>query len=309
MSRNIKFTISPEFDGAKVNHYLRGRAKLSCRLVNSLKRVPDGIMLNGAHTRTIDIIHTGDILEVNIPEDETQVEPIHFPLDIVYEDEDLLVISKPPFLAMHPTHNHQGDTLANAVAAYFHEQGKQVTFRCIGRLDRDTSGLVVCALNKYSAARLSGNINKEYMAIATGVYEGSGTIDKPIIRPHPNHTYRAVGEGGLPSVTHWTAVESRNNMTLLRINLETGRTHQIRVHFASMGTPLAGDDMYGDNHSLINRHSLHCAKVKFIHPVTGEEVSFTAPLPEDMRKAWEACNPCAQNDNCKMVIHKNNEYT
>lgn len=283
MARRIRFEIPPEYDGEKVNRYLRGEAKLSYRLVNSLKCVPDGILLNGEHTRTVDLIHTGDILEVTIPDDDNKIEPIPYPLDILYEDDDILVINKPPFLAMHPTHNHQGDTLANAVAAYYHEQGKSVAFRCVGRLDRDTSGVVVCALNRYCAARLSGNIEKEYLAIVTGEYNGSGTINAPIIRPNPNHTYRAVGEGGVHAVTHWTSLECKNGMSLLKIHLETGRTHQIRVHFAHLGTPLVGDTMYGAEHPQIHRQSLHCHKAEFTHPVTGEKMIISAPMPADMQ--------------------------
>lgn len=283
MSRRIRFEIPSEYDGKKVIHYLRGEAKLSCRLVNSLKRVPDGITLNGSHIRTIDKLHAGDVLEVTIPDDDNKIEPIPYPLDILYEDDDILVINKPPFLAMHPTHNHQGDTLANAVAAYYREQGKSVSFRCVGRLDRDTSGVVVCALNRYCAARLSGNVEKEYLAIVTGEYNGSGTIDAPIIRPNPNHTYRAVGEGGVHAVTHWTSLGTKNGISLLKIHLETGRTHQIRVHFAHLGTPLVGDTMYGAEHPQIHRQSLHCHKAEFTHPVTGEKMIISAPMPADMQ--------------------------
>ena len=133
-----------------------------------------------------------------------------------------MILNKPAGLAMHPTHNHQGDTLANAVAAYFQEQGRQCVMRCVGRLDRDTSGIVLCALNRYAAARLSGRVEKEYLAVVSGLYRGSGTIDRPIIRPNPMHTSRAVGEGGLPAVTHWTAVMQGDAMTLMRLRLKPG---------------------------------------------------------------------------------------
>lgn len=280
--RHIEYVIGEDYDGKKVLGYLRGEAKLSSRLVNSLKRVENGITLNGVHTRTIDVLHTGDILAVNIPEDKNTAEPIPYPLDIVYEDSDILIINKPAGLAMHPTHNHQGDTLANAVAAYFKNKNTNVTFRAVGRLDKGTSGLVLCALNKLAASKLSGNFKKTYYAVVGGEYKGSGTIDKPIYRPDPMKTLRAAGEAGDKAVTHWQSLWSDGKNSFLEINLETGRTHQIRVHFSSEGTPLCGDDMYGSTDSRISRPALHCGKLSFIHPVTCEPMNFSASLPDDI---------------------------
>ena len=281
MPRILRFQIDASYDGRKVVHFLRGEAGLSARLVQSLKRLPDGICLNGAPTRTIDQLCEGDELTLRLPDDLNRVEPLELPLDIRYEDDDLLILNKPAGLAMHPTHNHQGDTLANAVAAYFQEQGRQCVMRCVGRLDRDTSGIVLCALNRYAAARLSGRVEKEYLAVVSGLYRGSGTIDRPIIRPNPMHTSRAVGEGGLPAVTHWTAVMQGDAMTLMRLRLETGRTHQIRVHFASLGTPLVGDTMYGTGDGRIARQALHCALARFDHPVSGKQMTVEATPPPD----------------------------
>lgn len=282
--RHIEFVIDESYNGKKVNVYLRGCAKLSARLVNSLKRIENGITLNGNHIRTVDIIHTGDVLAVNIPEDASEIEPIEYPLDIIYEDDDILLINKPAGLAMHPTHNHQGDTLANAVAAYFLKKGKNVTFRAVGRLDKSTSGIVIVALNKLAASKLSGAFDKTYLAVVCGEYHGRGTIDKPIYRPDPMKTLRAVGETGDFAVTHWEAISTDGKCSLLKINLETGRTHQIRVHFASMGTPLCGDDMYGSDDNRIGRAALHCGKIDFVHPVNGEKLQFSVPVPEDMEK-------------------------
>lgn len=195
MPRILRFQIDASYDGRKVVHFLRGEAGLSARLVQSLKRLPDGICLNGAPTRTIDQLCEGDELTLRLPDDLNRVEPLELPLDIRYEDDDLLILNKPAGLAMHPTHNHQGDTLANAVAAYFQEQGRQCVMRCVGRLDRDTSGIVLCALNRYAAARLSGRVEKEYLAVVSGLYRGSGTIDRPIIRPNPD-AYQPCGWRG-----------------------------------------------------------------------------------------------------------------
>ena len=280
--RQIKFTVTESFDGKKVYNFLRGYIKISTRLMRTLKRIPDGIMLGDKQGRTIDIIHTGDVITLNIPDDETAPIPIDYPLDIVYEDDDVMLINKPPTLAMHESHNHQGDTLANAVAGYLLKKGKNATFRAVGRLDKGTSGLVICALNAHSAARLSGRFEKEYLAVVTDEYTQGGTIDKPIYRPDPIKTYRTVDERGDRAVTHYKVEESGKNYSLLRINLETGRTHQIRVHFASEGTPLYGDTMYGEAIDIISHQALHCARVTFVHPITGQEITCEANMPEDM---------------------------
>ena len=285
--RQIEFTVTESFDGKKIYNFLRGYVKISTRLMRTLKRIPDGIMLGDKQGRTIDIIHTGDIITLNIPDDETAPIPIDYPLDIVYEDDDVMLINKPPTLAMHESHNHQGDTLANAVAGYLLKKGKSATFRAVGRLDKGTSGLVICALNAHSAARLAGRFDKEYLAIVKGVYNEGGTIDKPIYRPDPIKTYRTVDDRGDYAVTHYESVEYGEGYSLLRINLETGRTHQIRVHFASLGTPLYGDTMYGEAHERLSHQALHCGKVKFTHPITGEEITCEARMPEDMQKLLE----------------------
>ncbi len=279
--RYIEFKIDENYNEKKVLHYLRGEAKLSARLVNTLKRTENGITLNGEHIRTIDLLKTGDVLAVNIPDDKNEIEPCEHPLDIVYEDDDILVINKQAGLAMHPTHNHQGDTLANAVAAYLISKNKNSSFRAVGRLDKSTSGLVLCALNKYSAARLSANYKKTYFALVKGKFSGIGTIDKPIYRPDAMKTLRAVGDDGDRAVTHWQAVWSDNETSLLKINLETGRTHQIRVHFSSIGAPLCGDNMYGSTDTRIARAALHCGVLEFIHPVTREKMHFDIDFPED----------------------------
>jgi 23S rRNA pseudouridine1911/1915/1917 synthase len=282
MPRQISFTVSNEYDNKKVVHFLRGNAQLSVRLIGTLKRAENGILLNGSHIRTIDPIKAGDIITVNIPDDETIAEPINIPLEILFEDADLIAVNKPPFLAMHPTHNHQGDTLANAIAWHLAGKGNNASFRAIGRLDKGTSGVVICALNKYSAARLTGNIKKEYLAIVEGLFEGDGTIDMPICRPNPMQTVRACAEVGDSAVTHWQALGSGNGLSLLRLRLETGRTHQIRAHFAYIGAPLAGDSMYGSADTQPGHQMLHCENAELIHPVTGKLMKIAAPMPDEM---------------------------
>ncbi len=287
MPRKIDYTVTQEYDGRKAIHFLRGHCGISSRLMRTVKFAKDGMLCNGEHIRTIDKVKCGDIITICIPDDEPQIELQNAELDILYEDDDILVINKSPFMAMHPTHNHQGDTLANAVAGYLSAKGKYAAFRAVGRLDKGTSGIVVCALNKLSAAKLSGEIKKEYVALVKGELEGSGSIDVPIYRPDPMKTLRACSYelGVEEALTHWSVEKKFKGATLIRLNLETGRTHQIRVHMAFSGHPLAGDDMYGDFMTEIGHQLLHCRKCSFIHPVTNKQMELEAPLFEDFINA------------------------
>lgn len=284
MPRKISYKITSEYDNRKVLDFLK-HCGYSHRLITKLKQAPDGLVLNGAHTRTVDLLRENDIFEINIPDDkeESISIPVKMPLDIVYEDEDLIVVNKPAMLAVHESHNHLGDTLSNAVAYYLGEKGKSSVFRAVGRLDKGTSGLMVCALNKYTASKLSGKIYKEYFAIASAVFEGEGTIDAPIYRPDPIITVRTVDEKGERAVTHWKAVKNDGVNTLLKIHLETGRTHQIRVHFSHIGAPLVGDTMYGKADERLCHQALHCCYCRFTHPVTNEVMEFFRDIPEDMK--------------------------
>ncbi|MEG1550842.1 MAG: RluA family pseudouridine synthase [Oscillospiraceae bacterium] len=285
MARKLEFFIDNSYDGKKVNDFLRGEIKASHRLICKLKAEPLGITINGTHARTVDILKSGDLFSIIIPDDDvkTSVKPMDLPLDIIYEDDDVIVINKPAMLAMHESHNHQGDTLSNALCHYLLSHNKNAVFRAVGRLDKGTSGLVVCAVNKYSAARLSGKIYKEYLAIVSGIYEGEGTIDAPIYRPDPIITVRTVSPLGEKAITHWKSIRNDGENTLLRIHLETGRTHQIRVHFAHLKTPLIGDTMYGQKDERICHQALHCCFCRFKHPVSGEIIECSADMPMDMK--------------------------
>ncbi|MBP9989366.1 MAG: RluA family pseudouridine synthase, partial [Ruminococcus sp.] len=284
MGRKISYKIPPEYDGKKVISYLKGSSGVSARLLKKLKRIENGITLNGEHIRTIDIIHTGDVLQIELPCPDGEIEPIDIPIDIIYEDDDLVIINKSPFLACHPTHNHQGDTLANALAFHLKSKGKQSVFRAIGRLDKGTSGIVICALNAYSAAEIPKTVQKQYCAVVKGKTDKNGTINKPIYRPDPMKTLRAVGENGDEAITHWELIKQNDKISFVNIKLETGRTHQIRVHFSSIGMPLMGDSMYGTDELNLGHQLLHCCKIEFIHPVTREKMTITAPPPPDMQK-------------------------
>lgn len=288
MTRKLQYAIPSEYSSKRVLDFLK-HLGFSHRLITKLKQAPDGILLNGEHIRTIDPMSEGDLLEINLPTDkkESISIPVEMPLDIIYEDDDILVLNKPAMLAVHESHNHLGDTLSNAVAFHLKKEGKPSVFRAVGRLDKGTSGLMVCALNRYAASRLSGKIKKQYLAIATGIYEDEGTIDAPIFRPDPILTVRTVDKRGERAITHWKALKNDGENTLLRVKLETGRTHQIRVHFASLGTPLVGDTMYGTPDERISHQALHCCECRFIHPVKNEEMHFFCDMPDDMKKIIE----------------------
>ena len=280
----LTFEVLPDEHGRQVKQILRARG-VSVRLMNRLKRTPYGLCLNGESVvRTVDLVQTGDTIILNIPDDAPSIEALAHPLDILYEDADILVVNKPPTLPLHPSRNHQGDTLANAVAAY-----KPGIFRVAGRLDKGTSGVVVCCLHAFAAAKLNGQVRKTYFALAHGSYTGTGTFRNAIYRPDPMCTLRACRdheEARLPgdetAVTHWEALSTYENITLLRIQLETGRTHQIRVHFAHHGSPLLGDDYYGAPPRHEPGHFLHCGEANIAHPVTGQAMTFCAPMPEAM---------------------------
>jgi len=281
MSQTISYTIPFEADGQTVQTFLRRDCGMSWRMVVKLKRVENGIMLDGVHVRTIDLLKAGQTLTVTMPTDAVRIEGADIPLDIVYEDEHLLVVNKPPFLAVHPSAGKPDPTLANAVVAYFEECGHALSFRPLNRLDRNTSGLLTAAKNPHMAFAMTGRVKKQYIAVVLGELRGEGTIDQPIRIKDGCTISREVGEGGKDSVTHWKVLATNGTMSVVSVVIDTGRTHQIRVHMSWLGHPLVGDTMYGVDETLA-RHALHCLTMTFEHPITGETVALTAPLPEDM---------------------------
>lgn len=284
MGRILEYKITEAFDGKKAEQFLRKQLGMSARVIKDVKFAENGLVLNGKRVRTIDLLHTGDKFTITFPDDSGEMfEPLKFPLEILFEDEDFLIVNKPAGLANHPSHNHQGDTLANAVAFHLKENGKRSVFRSVGRLDKGTSGIVICALNRFAAAAVSGKIYKEYEAVCDGVLAGEGVIDAPIYRPDPIITLRTVDERGEKAVTEWKALKNVNGRTHLRIHLQTGRTHQIRVHFAHLGMPLTGDTMYGTPSDLISHQALVCKYCRLTHPVTGETIEIEAPTPADWK--------------------------
>lgn len=284
MGTKINFKVPSEYNGKLVKEFLRRNCGVSASLLTQLKLCDNGITNSGVHTRAVDTVKSGDIITITLPEDKNDITPVNLPIEILYEDEHLIVFNKAPFMPVHPVHGHIYDTLANGAAYYAKSTGKLWTFRAVNRLDRDTSGALLAAKNAYAAALLSKTVKKKYIAVCEGIIEKGGTIDTPIRFKEGHTIQREAGEGGVSAITHYKPIKICNNHTLVEFDLETGRTHQIRVHMSSIGHPLAGDDMYGGSLDVINRQALHCGEVSFIHPVSGEKLVISCPLPDDISK-------------------------
>lgn len=280
--REISYTVPAEFDGVQAQVFLKSRG-ISRRVLTALKR--SGGLTCGGTLRTVDAVHAGEVITLRLDGGETSVAANpELSADVVYEDEDVVVFNKPPFMPVHPSQRHHDDTLANLFAARY----PGLPFRPINRLDRNTSGLCVCAKNQFAAAALSGSISKVYYAITDGTPPGN-TVNAPIGRLGDSVIERCVTPDGKPAVTHFRKIAGERR-ALLRITLETGRTHQIRVHMSHIGFPLCGDDMYGGECTAISRQALHCGEVEFTLPVSGERITVSAPLPEDMAAILDGTN-------------------
>ena len=292
MERIITYTIDNASMGLRIEQYLRRRG-YSYQNLARLKKMRESILLTRAWTYMRTAVKDDDILTVHIqePESSPNIPPVKLPLDIVYEDEDIVVVNKPAGMPVHPSLNNYENSLANGLMYYYQEQGKPFIFRCTNRLDRDTSGLTVVAKHMVSSSILSSmgmrhEITREYLAIVRGALKPSeGTIDAPIGRTGSSLIERKIDfENGERAVTHYRVVEEQNGHSLISLILETGRTHQIRVHMKYIGHPLVGDYLYNPDMEYIDRQALHSHRLSFTHPVTGEKMEFTAPLPADMRK-------------------------
>lgn len=276
--REILLTVPDSFDGVQAQTYLRS-VGFSGRALSKLKQ-SGGLTRNGLILRTVDVIRAGEEIRVLLDEQsDTPLANGSLSAARVYEDDDMVIYDKPPDMPVHPSIRHYDDTLANLFAAQY----PGLPFRPINRLDRCTSGLCVCAKNRFSASSLAGTIQKVYYAVTEGTPPGD-TISAPIGRADGSIIRRCVTPEGKPAVTRFEAVGGNSSHSLLRVTLETGRTHQIRVHMAYMGYPLCGDEMYGGNCSMIQRQALHCGEVTLLQPVTREQLHAEAPLPEDMKK-------------------------
>lgn len=241
-----------------------------------------GMTRNGELCRSVDILHTGDRICLHIPETEgCRPEPNgELIIPSVYEDEDIIIFDKPAGVPVHQSCGHYGDSLANAFAARFPD----ATFRAVNRLDKDTSGLCLAAKSRIGANISLGDISKVYYAVCCGRVSEPLRIDMPIGREDSSTIKRVVRDDGQRAVTNAYPLAGNERYTLLRVIIETGRTHQIRVHMSFMGFPLAGDGLYGGDCSDIGRQALHCGEMELIHPVSGKKIITASPFPEDMEK-------------------------
>ena len=292
MNRVIDYIIDEAGDGLRIEQYLR-RKGYSGQNLAEIKRMPKSVLVNGEHYYMKQKLNTGAHLSIHICETKCseKIPPVQIPLDIVYEDEDIIVINKQAGMPIHPSLNNYMNSMANALAWYYQEQGKPFIFRCCNRLDRDTSGLTVVAKHLVSGNILSDmvrrrDIHREYLAIVRGhVSPEAGTINAPLARKPGTIIERTVDwEQGETAITHYRLVEERNGLSLISLRLETGRTHQIRIHMKYLGYPLIGDYLYNPDMEYIGRQALHSHRLSFTHPITGKPMEFTAPLPKDMEK-------------------------
>jgi 23S rRNA pseudouridine1911/1915/1917 synthase len=313
---NLKYTVDKETTGKTVKYILKKQLNLSERLIKKLKH-QGKILCNGHPVYVNALVCENDIIEADLDFDESGIflEPEDIPIDIIYEDEFLIALNKQPGIVVHPTCSHPSGTLANAVSFHLQKKGIVKKVRPVIRLDRDTSGIIIFAKNPYTQEILIQQMNdktflKEYIGIVHNVLENdNGTIDLPIARKPGSIMLRHISPDGDNAVTHYTVLERLNNATLVKFRLETGRTHQIRVHCQAIGHPLVGDTLYPftdtpysllGNKSripqsnippvtceILGRQALHSQRAVFVHPFTKKTLEITAPIPDDMKSVLE----------------------
>ena len=291
-ARRFETVITPQQDGQPVGKVIQTQFGLSGTLLRRIKWLDDGILLDGTRVTVRHPVRTGQTLSVRVGDDglRSGILPAEGPLDVVYEDEDLLVLNKQAGVLSHPGHGHFDDTLGNFVLAYYKKCGLTADYHPVHRLDKGTTGLLVVAKHVHAQEQCklalhTPHFRRIYLAVCDGApTPPSGLVDAPIRMVSGSLMQREVGEGGLPSRTHYETLSHHGPRSLLRLELDTGRTHQIRVHMAHLGCPLTGDFLYGtEDRSLISRPALHSSELFLRHPVTGESLHLTAPLPSDMK--------------------------
>lgn len=292
MERIFKYTIDEKHENYTIERYLKELGYTHSVLV-ALKKTENGVTLNNIWAYVNNRLKKGDTLTTHILEKEfdTAIEAVDLPFGIVYEDEDILVVNKPSDMPIHPSINNHDNTLANALMYYYHKQNIPFTFRCINRLDRDTTGLSIIAKHGLSAAILGNMVSKReihrtYLAICQGKVNDTGVVDAPIARVADSTIQREVNfNTGERAVTHYKLINYNDiaDLSLVELKLETGRTHQIRVHMQYIGHSLIGDFLYNPDYKHIKRQALHSFSLEFKHPVTKKVMHLTAPLPEDMK--------------------------
>lgn len=294
--RRLTLTLTGEQGGKRVDTLLRRELSLSAASVRRAKGIPDGILLDGAPVFTNALGRAGQVLSVAVGDTayNEDIPPVAGPLEIVYEDEDLLILNKAGGVPVHPSQGHHGDTLANFLMAYYREIGLTAAFHPVNRLDRGTSGLMAVAKHPHAHELLqrqlqTGELRRSYLAVCEGIPKpGQGRVEAPIARAPGSVLKRQVSPAGAAACTHYQVLETGRGRSLLSLRLDTGRTHQIRVHMAYLGCPLVGDFLYGrETEELPDRFALHSAKIVLRQPITGEVIRRESPLPVELRQLLE----------------------
>lgn len=290
MKRTFTYQITEEDAGKTVGTFLLEH-EYTPTCIKFLKKAAGLITVNGVWEFVNKPLKENDILETVFLDEESSenVPSVEMPLDIVYEDEDILVLNKMANLPIHPTKGYEYTNLANGVVYYYEKQGIPFVFRSVNRIDKDTTGLVIIAKNMLSGSILGESmrnrgIRRTYLAITEGKLPEKGTIDLPIGRREGSAVERCIDENGAKAVTHYERLKYKNGHSLAKVSLETGKTHQIRLHMRAIGHPLPADVLYNPNFQVIRRHALHSWKLEFEHPITKEKMYFEQELPEDMKK-------------------------
>ena len=280
-------------EDSTLKEILLDKLNFSVRSLSKMKR-EQSVLINGDFKKPSTSVKKGDLIEVKIEEDMANFEPQDLNLEILYDDFDIIMVNKPPFMVVHPTKSHYDKTVANGVTDYIIKNNEKVKVRFVNRLDMNTSGLVIVAKNAYAHHTLSldmgeNKVEKTYITVVKGIVENDfGTINQPIYRPTEDSIKRVIDERGQASVTHYKVLERLNDATILEVKLETGRTHQIRVHMEYIGHGIIGDELYGYvDEELINRQALHAYSLEFNQPRTKEKLNFKADIPEDMKNLIE----------------------
>ena len=291
MSRYLNWTVPPELAGIKVDTLLKRHLNLSGTVVRRIKWLEDGILVDGVRVNTRFVPRAGQVLSVRLsdPERRSGIVPAPGPLDIVYEDEDLVVLNKAPGVSVHPGPGHFDDTICNFLLYYYDSVGIEADAHPVHRLDRGTSGLLAVAKHAHAQEVLKNQLHtaafrREYLAVCRGApFPAAGVVDAPLGPKPGSLVEQMVRPDGKPARTRYETLAVYGGRALLRLELDTGRTHQIRVHLAHLGHPLLGDFLYGtEEPDLIPRPALHSWRLALRHPITGKELLFTAPVPADM---------------------------
>ena len=294
----MTFNITDDYAGSTVLSFLKSILKISTSALTGLKNDPIGILVNGTHVTVRYVLNTGDTLFINEKDsfDDTNetITPTQLNINLLFENNDIIIADKPPYMPTHPSHGHIDDTLANAIAHIYKERNEPFVFRPIGRLDRNTSGVSIVAKSSISAsylyyARQKSQIEKKYIAILKGSINSDSdlnVIDTYMKRSEDSIIVRCVADDtdddAFRAITHWRLLYSNSEISIVEAMPQTGRTHQLRVHFSHLGHPILGDDIYGNQSDLIGRHALHAYSIKLPMPYTGETKVFYSPLPQDM---------------------------